>query len=273
MAGSFKVEYTIDAESKQGGIHLQLYMTAAPDQYRPLAGLGFRLCHLAYQIGPDNHLHRSIVSRQTQNGLMAISDTAPPPIQDSAQLCREILRECTNRGFDGVHADFGTVTTPDRIAFLEQLSPLLHRNSKKLFVSSAYGRHVPSAYVLINTALSGGTLRAMLSDAAYTFGRQRIAMDIERLRMDFLLPSPSGEGTALSQGTFEALYQECAPSVFFSHELCAKYFTYQKEGRTHFVLFDDADTIRFKLKLGTALELRYAFLLYSEVSDLAASLR
>ena len=35
-----------------------------------------------------------------------------------------------------------------------------------------------------------------------------------------------------------------SPSVFFSHELCAKYFTYQRDGRAHFVLFDDADTIR-----------------------------
>lgn len=251
---------------------MQLYVTATPEQYRPLAGTGFRLCHLAYQIGQDQHLHRQTISRQTQNGLMAISDAALPPIHDSAQLCQEILRECINRRFEGVHADLGPAA-PDRAAFLEQLSPLLQRSHKKLFVSAAYGRQISSAYVLINTAISGGTLQAMLSDAFHTFGQQRVALDIERVRMDFLLPSPSGEGVSLQQDALDGLCQTYAPHIFFSHELCAKYFTYQKDGQSHFVLFDDADTIRYKLKLGAASELRYAFLLYSEAADLMDSLR
>lgn len=252
---------------------MQLYMTVTPEQYSLVAGGNFRLSHYAYQIGQDNHLHRRTVSRQTQNGLLALSDLNPPVISERGSLCREILRECSNRGFEGVAADFGQNTTPDRIAFLEELGPLLHRNSKKLFVSSAYGRHVPSAYVLINTALSGGTLSTMLSDACQTFGRQRVVLDIERVRMDFLLPSPSGEGTPLEAAEFNALCASLSPGVFFSHELCAKYFTYHKDGRSHFVLFDDADTIRFKLKLGKNMDLRYAFLLCSEVEDLIPQLR
>ena len=252
---------------------MQLYMTVTPEQYSLTAGGNFRLSHAAYQIGQDNHLHRRTVSRQTQNGLMALCDLNPPPIREQASLCREILRECSNRGFEGVAADLGQNTTPDRIAFLEELAPLLHRNSKKLFVSAAYGRHIPTAYVLINTALSGGTLRTMLSDACHTFGRQRVVLDIERVRMDFLLPSPSGEGTPLDAAEFNALCASLSPSIFFSHELCAKYFTYHKDGRSHFVLFDDADTIRFKLKLGKSMDLRYAFLLCSETEDLIPQLR
>ena len=252
---------------------MQLYMTVTPEQYSLTAGGNFRLAHHAYQIGRDQHLHRRAVTRQTQNGLLTLSDPEPPHMAEPAALCREILRECIARSFEGVAADLGQRTTPDRIAFLEELGTLLHRNSKKLFVSPAYGRHVPSAYVLINTALSGGTLQTMLSDACRTFGQRRVALDIERLRMDFLLPSPSGEGTPLDTAAFNSLCDSLSPSIFFSHELCAKYFTYRRDGRAHFVLFDDADTIRSKLKLGKSMDLRYAFLLCSEVEDLMGQLR
>ena len=251
---------------------MQLYITVTPEQYNLFTGKPFRLSHAAYHIGQDGHLQRRALSRQTQNGLMALCDPDMPVITERTALCREILRECCSRGYEGVAADLGRDATADRIAFLEELAPLLHRNSKKLFVSSAYGRHIPTAYVLINTALSGGTLSTMLADACRVFGRQRVVLDIERVRMDFLLPSPDGEGTMLSAEEFNALYASLSPSVFFSHELCAKYFTYHKDGRSHFVLFDDADTIRFKLKLGKSMELRYAFLLCSEVEDLLSQL-
>ncbi|MCB7514605.1 hypothetical protein LI073_11460 [bacterium 210917-SL.2.15] len=251
---------------------MQLYMTATPEQYRLLSGLSFRLSHLAYQIGTDGHLHRATVSRQMQSGLLALNDATPPAISDPTALSREILRECMSRGYEGVAADFGSSTTPDRMVFLEEAAKLLHRNSKKLFLSAAYGRRIPTAYVLVNTAISGGTLRTMLVDACNAFGRGRVALDIERLRMDFPLPSPTGEGTPLTKESFDTLYQDLSPSVFFSHELCAKYFTYQRDGRAHFVLFDDADTIRFKLKLAQSLDLRWAFLLCSEVEDILPQL-
>ena len=127
--------------------------------------------------------------------------------------------------------------------------------------------------MLINTAISGGTLSTMLGDACRTFGKQRVALDIERVRIDFLLPSPDGEGKALDRSELEALLAEHTPSVFYSHELCAKYFTYQKDGQGHFVLFDDADTIRCKLNLGKSMDLRCAFLLCAEVEDLLQELR
>lgn len=252
---------------------MQLYITATPEQYRFIAGRGFRLAHSAYQISQDGHLHRRAVSKYTQNGLLALHMQAPPPLAHPETLCNEILRECVNRGFEGVVADLGSGVTPDRATFLSALAPALQRGKRSLFVPAAYGRHVPTACVLINTALSGGTLSTLLSDACQTFGAHRVALDVERLRMDFLLPSPTGEGALLDRTAFEALMNALSPNVFFSHELCAKYFTYQKEGRSHFVLFDDADTIRFKLRLGRKLDLRRAFLLYSEVEDLLDQLR
>ena len=195
---------------------MQLYMTAAPEQYRLLSGMSFRLSHLAYQIGTDGHLHRATVSRQMQSGLLALNDAMPPAISDPTALSREILRECMSRGYEGVAADFGGSTTPDRMVFLEEAAKLLHRNSKKLFLSAAYGRRIPTAYVLVNTAISGGTLRTMLVDACNAFGRGRVALDIERLRMDFLtlciricLPASS-------------FLMSCAPSILHTNATGAR---------------------------------------------------
>ena len=62
--------------------------------------------------------------------------------------------------------------------------------------------------------------------------------------MDFTLPARTGEGVPLSFVGLPGPDGAESPSVFFSQELCACYFTYARDGETHFVLFDDAGTIR-----------------------------
>ena len=59
-----------------------------------------------------------------------------------------------------------------------------------------------------------------------------------------------GQGRPISQETLERLQRRLNPSVFFSPDLCAHYFTYMsRESGAHFVLFDDRDTLRKKLEL------------------------
>ena len=70
----------------------------------------------------------------------------------------------------------------------------------------------------------------------------------------------------------EALMGEKAPSVFYSADLCARYFTYNREGEAHFVLFDDADTLNQKLRLGVGMGFQAAFLMWPEVQDIAPRL-
>ena len=57
-------------------------------------------------------------------------------------------------------------------------------------------------------------------------------------------------------------------AVFFSGELCARYFTYRTLAADHFVLFDDAETLRRKARLGAELGAAAAFFMLPEVSDL-----
>ena len=97
-------------------------------------------------------------------------------------------------------------------------------------------------------------------------------MDVQRLRMDFRLPARTGEGRSLSLEDFRKLTERLNPSVFFSQDLCARYFTYAQDGDAHFVLFDDADTLRQKLRIGAAMGFSAAFFMWPEVQDIAPQL-
>ena len=52
----------------------------------------------------------------------------------------------------------------------------------------------------------------------------------------------------------------------------AKYFTYSAGSGTHFVLFDDAETLRQKVRLAQGLGIQTAFLMFPEMSDLVPEL-
>ena len=169
-------------------------------------------------------------------------------------------------------ADFEQPPSPDRVSFLEALGRVLARNRKQLFVPEEYGRRVASAQVLVCTALSGGSLRQRLEEAGQTFGQKRLALDLQRLRMSFPLPCPSGEGKALSGEELEEMMAQRQPSVFYSGDLCAKYFTSTQEGESRFVLFDDAGTLRRKMQLGRELGIATGLLMYPEVEDILPEL-
>ena len=96
---------------------------------------------------------------------------------------------------------------------------------------------------------------------------------VERLAQDFLLPSPTGQGAPLSRQALAEQLEQRGGSVFFSHELCAHYFTYMtKTDGAHFVLFDDAGSIRKKCQLGARLGITHAFVPYAQVDDLLPGL-
>ena len=90
--------------------------------------------------------------------------------------------------------------------------------------------------------------------------------------MDFTLPAPSGEGAPLSGEELRQLMEREQPTVFFSRDLCARYFTYARDGRAHFVLFDDAETLNRKVQIGTSLGFSTAFFMWPEVRDIAGKL-
>ena len=124
--------------------------------------------------------------------------------------------------------------------------------------------------VLVCTALSGGDIENRLSACCRAFGPDRIVLDLQRLRMDFPLPCPTGEGIPLTDEQLAAL--QTGRQIFFSRELGARYFTYRRGGETRFVLLDDGDTLHRKIALGERLGIHRGLLTLPECADILRDL-
>lgn len=252
---------------------MQTVLVVSPPEAQSAAGFGHSLAHAAYRIGEDSSLLRRNLPLQSRGGLLCVSDRNIPAITHPEVLCQGVLRECSRRNYQGVLLDFEEPPQPDRTAFIQRLENLLSASHRTLYLPESHMDIALNAVGVISTAISGGTLEQRLQEAVGHRGRpDRLALDVQRLRMDFTLPARSGEGTPLSRDAFQRLLQREKPSVFFSPELCARYFTYTQNGTLHFVLFDDADTLRRKMKIGSTLGFSAAFFLWQEVSDIAESL-
>lgn len=245
---------------------MQLCLALTPVESREPGPRSRLLAHVAYRLG-KGVLLRQDLPLGTRGGFLSLSDRDAPPVTAPAQMASMLLRECAQRGYSGVIADFEHSPTPDRVALLQAL---LRRkdNAFQLLVPEAFS--LPGATVLVNTAVSGGSVAERLREAIRQY--PSAALDLQRAMMDFTLPAPSGEGKPLTVESLAELRRQLAPTVFFSPELCARYFTYTQNGQTHFVLFDDAETLRQKMRIAEPMGYRLALVMYPEVKDLLTPL-
>jgi len=243
---------------------LQLILAVTPGEVRNASRFTRSFAHVSYRIGPASTLLRRDLLLDTRGGLLSVSDHEAPAIAAPEKLAAAVLRECGRWCYSGAVLDFEDPPSPDRREFARVLCRQLMDSRRTLYVPETYP--VPGAVTLINTAVSGGSFQEHLLEAQAKYGR--IALDIQRLAMDFILPAPTGRGTPLTLEQLRAWRTEQAPPVFFSPELCARYFTCLKDGQTHFILFDDADTLLRKIRTGNAMGVGTGFLMYPEVEDL-----
>ena len=247
-----------------------LILTTPPDCLPQARQTGLTLAHLAYRVGRGPHLFRSGGPVPPKGGLMVIDAQGVDGRGEPGPFCQEVVRECTARGFSGVICDFEGRPLPLLERIITQLDEHLPRRKLSLYVPESYGSRTKTAHVLISSALSGGSLSQRLSDASQRFGGpDRIALAVERVAEDFFLPSPTGSGRPLSREELTRRLAERSPSVFFSNELCARYFTYMtRDSGAHFVLFDDASSIRKKLLTARSLGIGRAVAAWPDVDDL-----
>lgn len=250
----------------------RVILAVPPGQITAAGAWGRPLAHMAYRVGEGLHLFRAKSPATPQGGLMVVEDARFSGTGDEGIFCNEVLRECTARKFTGVVCRFQGRPVAALSEAAARLGEQCARRGLECYVTEAYGAAAAGAKVLIPTALSGGSLKTRLEEAQSRFGAQRVAIWVERTAEDFLLPSPSGSGAPLTMEELERRRAEQGASVFFSPELCAHYFTYMAGDRGHFVLFDDAGSIRKKLLTARSVGVSTAFLPYGETAELLGEL-
>ena len=248
----------------------QILLSAAPEDLSHAFSHNLPIAHMAYQIGQGFHLLRANIPLGLRGGLMMLGDGDPDI--DLAPDCPEafsaqVVRECIGRGFDGVVLAFSR-TSPALHAAAAALSGRLRRQGGQLYLPESFAADSDWARILIPTNISGGSLSARLQEVIGHYGHERICLDIERVRIDFCLPTDQGHGKKLTARELYALIQKQNPESYFSQDLCAYYFTYQDDLGSHFVLYDDAGSIRKKIFLAQKLGIDHAMLLYPEVGDI-----
>ncbi len=245
-----------------------LILTATPQDTRAASLLNGRIAHLAYRVGHGLTLQRGSIGSSMRGGLMVLSDdTYDGSRGDVSSLCREVLRECSARNFEGIVADFEQAYAQHLEQFVTECAPQLRQRGMSLFVNTRYANLSPDSRVIIPTAMVSGSLRQRLAQAQERYGH-RLAIEIERIARDITLPDPQSQGARLDRAQLQALLDE--RQVFFSQELCTHYFTYKQPdtGETHFVLFDDAQSIMKKMQLSSSMGVMEGFLLYPEAADI-----
>lgn len=249
---------------------LQIYLAAAPDRLGTVRRYALPPAHAAYRIGPDGRLASLPLPPSLRGGLLMLTDRGAPDTWDPELLCRDLAWECRRRSAIGVVLDFLSPPNASSARFAALLDGELQRQQRRFYVPEIWAPCVKNSCVLICSAISGGRLRDRLAEAAARVAPRSAALDCQRLAMDFLLPSPNGEGAPLTLARLDELRRGC--TAYYSDALGARYFTYRAGDRTHFVLFDDAETLRRKLALAGELGYRAAFLMLPEVEDLLEEL-
>ena len=226
---------------------------------------GFIPAHPIYRTGQGGKLLRA-VQANLRGGAMVLDTRGLDGGGEVQFLCRQIVHECMTRNFCAVIC-MGMSASPRKL--VESLDERLPDRGMALYVPEPLGQYTRRAHVLIGTALSGGSLSCRLEEAVACFGgAERVALWVERVAEDFFLPAWTGCGCHLTGQELSERMERLKPSVFFSDELCARYFTYMTESGAHFVLFDDGATIRKKLQVARRLGIRRAVARFEHVQDL-----
>ncbi|MBP1758279.1 MAG: hypothetical protein H6Q61_528 [Firmicutes bacterium] len=251
----------------------QFILVTPPNHIQAASSYRLPLAHMAYRIGNGPHLYRAQFPAMPKGGLMMIGEDNFDGQGDVTVFCREVIRECQARGFTGILFDPESAPSPALSKIISILSEQITRRGWSFYLSEAYSNYSDNARILVSSAISGGSLHQRLSAAADRYGAQRVTLCIDRSAEDFFLPASRGSGRPLSREELQQKIKAISPSIFFSHELCAHYFTYMnRDNGAHFVLFDDVGSIRKKIALAEQAGIRRFLLFYHRVDDLLPEL-
>lgn len=231
---------------------IKFLLVVSPSEVGRGRGLGAQEIQMLYRV--DGQLKLLQTGRfpdknHLQGQIMGIDNENTAANGDPHHFCRQVLAQVEQRGFMGVCCFFGGNGRGPLSEVAKQLDLLCHQKRIPLYLPESYGSVCEYGKILVSSALSGGTLEDRFATAKNCWGDGRVVMDVDFVSEDFLLPAPKGSGEKLTQREISQLIVRENASVFFSKELCARYFTYQnRENTLRFVLFDDVGTLKEKIK-------------------------
>lgn len=243
---------------------MEIFVLAEPAHLREAMGYTRYIAHAACTLTSQGQLELRALPEALRGGLLVIEDAGGAGA-DAETAARTIARLCVQRSFRGVVLMDAAPRERLCLPLAGALERTLTDTGRRLLAAEPYAAAVERAALLIGTALSGGDLRGRLNACAGRWGAARLALQLQRTRMDFSLPCPTGEGQPLTQTQLQTLAR--GRSIFFSEPLCARYFTCTVGGAPHFVLFDDADTIRRKLSAAAELRIETVLLDFAQTWD------
>lgn len=233
------------------------------------AGCGHPLLDLCLGVTARGSLGRLQFSAAPADNYIGIRDfpTGLSTVNEKLFI-EDLLYAARQMHARGVFADFENNSIACR-RLCAAMDEALYAEKLPFFVPAVRGEDTKHAYLTVETAVSGGSLSGMIADLQQKHGKHRIAALLRPVSADFSLPSASPDGMILTPEARSALRERTNAQVFFSKELCAKYFTYMDEDtRGHFVLFDDESTIEEKIEQLSKLHIRHLFALYPDVKSM-----
>jgi len=234
---------------------------------------GLPIAQIAYQIAADGTLHRASAAEKADGGFLFLTAEEQIITQKNhlAQLSQAIVEECRRQNFSAV-----LLAMFKSHPFFHHLVQLLSAELKALgiglYLPETYAESGEWAQIIIPTAIWAGSLQQKLEKAIAAYGKERICLDIERLRLDFSLGSQAEHGEKLSAQSLYEKRKQHQPNSYFSQDLQAYYFSYEDKSGTHFVLYDDTYSIGEKLLLAQQLGITESIVLYPEVADILPGL-
>lgn len=244
----------------------QYIICAVSGQARAAEALRRPVAYMSWHIGPKLTLTASPGTQAPRMGFMALSDSGYDRNPgDGRALALQCLEVCRSLGLEGLLCDFEQPVRRPLEAFTAECADLFQSRGMPMYVPERYAacHHWPKVY--IPTAMTSGSLRARLSAAVSSYGAGRVALEMEALARDLVLPSSSGAGEAISREKLEVILRNRGGVSFFSGELAANYFTERDAaGATHFFVYDDATTFARKTELALTLGITCGFVLYPD---------
>lgn len=220
----------------------------------PFSGKGeHQQIHMNYRVGAGFQLLRGGGKGKElgQKGqLLGVSTQSASPVGEVLPFCQQLVQEGKQREFRGIACFFPYSGNYGLHQVVAELDGLCKRENLEFFAPESYGKDMKRGFIMVSSALSGGTLEQRFEKVSARWGKERVVMEIEEMGEDFLLPSPRGSGDPVTGVEIGEIIAREGASVYFSTELCARYFTYQnQEHSLRFVLFDDAGTVQEKIRL------------------------